>query len=142
MSATKTTTICAAGALALLLGAAATSRAAADPVMRQIDENTVSITDFRGKPPFRRRIVKIDDLSSAEFARFEEITTEAAADESRIGERVTVVDYRGKPPFKRRSVEIDEANVAEFARFEEVTEEPEQRSRRRGPPGKGLLLRR
>jgi hypothetical protein len=132
---------CAASAVALLLGAVAANHAAADPVMRQIDENTVSITDYRGKPPFRRRIVKMDDLSSAEFARFEEITTEAALDSDRIGEKMQVVDYRGKPPFKRRSVEIDDSNVAEFARFEEQTE-PAQRLRRRGPPGKGLPMRR
>jgi hypothetical protein len=129
-------------AATLFFGSLAASKAAADPVMRQIDENTVSITDYKGKPPFRRRIVNIDDLSASEFARFEELGSEVAVDRSRIGETVTVVDYRGKPPFRRSVVEIDESNVVEFARFEEVTEDAEDRPRRRGAPGKGFPVRR
>lgn len=125
----------------LLLGSIAASKAAADPVYRQIDENTVSITDFSGKPPFRRRIVKIDDLTAAEFARFEEVAGDIAVDGSRIGQTVTVVDFRGKPPFRRSTVQIDEDNLAEFARFEEVTETADK-PRRRGPPNKGFPFRR
>ena len=128
-------------AATLIVGAFGAHSAAADPVIRQIDENRVSITDFRGKPPFRRRIVDIGDLSPAEFARFETLATDAAVDESRIGHRVKVVDFRGKPPFKRRTVEIDASNTAEFARFEEL-DVREERPRRSGPPGKGVLTRR
>jgi hypothetical protein len=128
-------------AATLFLGSLAASSTKADPVIRQIDENTVSITDFSGKPPFRRRTVKIDDLSVAEFARFEELSSEVAVDSSRIGETVTVVDFRGKPPFRRSVVQIDEANVAEFARFEEVPD-AQDRPRRRGAPGKNFPVRR
>lgn len=130
----KSAIACAAG---LIIGSAAAGPAVADPVMRQIDENRVSITDFNGKPPFRRRIVDIADLTEAEFARFEEIAAEPAIAEDRIGTTVRVVDFEGKPPFRRKVVEIDETNVTEFARFEEV-EEPAERPRRRGAPGKGF----
>jgi hypothetical protein len=119
----RTIQSCALGVLATVgLGALSVSDAVAEKVIRQIDENTVSITNFSGKPPFQRRIVAIDNLSAAEFARFEEMRAEPAVDASRIGETITVVDYRGKPPFSRRVVEIDETNAVEFARFEEVTE--------------------
>lgn len=109
-------------ATALALGVLAAPSADSSESMRRIGNDKVMITDFSGKPPFRRRTVDIDDLSTAEFARFEEIRNPPAVDETRIGQRITAVDFRGKPPFRRRVVEIDESNVTEFARFEEVTE--------------------
>jgi hypothetical protein len=121
--------------VAALLGASLwTDPTLAGPVIRQIDEERVRVVDYSGKPPFRRQIVRIDELNAAQFARFEETAREASIDRSRLGERVRVVNYRGKPPFQRRTVTIDESNVAQFARFEETIER--QPPRRRGPFGK------
>ena len=119
------------GVAAAALGAVLMAcTAAADVSMRQLDADRVMITDFKGKPPFKRRIVAIDDLSPTEFARFEAITAEPVIDTARIGQRVQVVDFRGKPPFKRQTVEIDASNASTFARFEEtpaVEKRPAQR---------------
>src|SRR5690606_34377512 len=105
--------------------------------------NRVMITDFSGKPPFKRRVVSVDTLSATELARFEEAVGAASTvDEGRIGERVTVVDFRGRPPFKRKTIEIDAANVTELARFEEVSEERAEAPRRPRAPGKTYPVRR
>jgi hypothetical protein len=98
----------------LVIAGLAAPAAVADTSMRQIDEDTVLITDFHGKPPYQRRYVQVDDLSVVQFARFEEMNP--AADHSRIGDKITVVEHRGRPPFKRTIVEIDESNVTEFGR--------------------------
>jgi hypothetical protein len=110
---------------ALALGVATPLVAAGDTVVKQIDANSVLVVDYSGRPPFKRRVVALDDLSVTELARFEEVT-EPVVDTSRLGEKITVVDYRGKPPFKRRVEEIDASNAAEFARFEETTEVDER----------------
>jgi hypothetical protein len=94
----------------------------------------VWVTDYSGKPPFKRRAV-----SAAEFARFEETKNATrTATLPTVGERLHVVDTRaGRPPFKRQIVDIDASNAAEFARFEEVKPAGDER-RRFGPPGKGF----
>lgn len=92
----------------------------------------VWVTDYSGRPPFKRRSV-----TAAEFARFEEAK---AVDLPVVGERLRVVSYQGRPPFRRQLVEIDANNVAEFARFEEVKPASDER-RRFGPPGKGFRRR-
>ena len=112
---------------ALLVAGSAT----ADVNIRQLDADRVMVTDFSGKPPFKRRIVAIADLSPTEFARFEAVTQEPAIDTARIGQRVQVVDFRGKPPFKRQTVEIDASNASTFARFEEVSEGERSPAQRR-----------
>jgi hypothetical protein len=124
------------------LAAGAASTALADQSIRQLDGDRVMITDFSGKPPFKRRIVAVDDLSPAEFARFEAVTAEPTLDRGRIGQRVTLVDFRGKPPFRRSVVEIDETNVAAFARFEEAEQTEARRPARTRAPGKGFPARR
>src|SRR5690606_21969764 len=105
------------GAAALI---AAAGTATASDAVTGLKDGRLMITEFGGHPPFKRRVVSRNELSTTELARFEEVG--GAADQDRIGERVTVVDFRGKPPFKRRVVEIDASNVTELARFEPVSE--------------------
>lgn len=95
------------------------------------------VTDYAGKPPFKRRAV-----SAVEFARFEEAkNAKRTATLPTVGERLHVVDTRkGRPPFKRQIVDIDASNAAEFARFEEVKPAGDER-RRSGAPGKGFWRR-
>jgi hypothetical protein len=104
--------------------------AQAEPNMRRLDDDRVMITEFKGKPPFKRRIVKIDQLSPTEFARFEALRPDSAIDSSRVGERVRTVDFRGKPPFRRQTVKIDASNASEFARFEETDQTVEPATRK------------
>lgn len=121
----RTATVCLSG---VLLGAWAAT-AAAQQAPAETGADKVWVTDFSGRPPFKRRAV-----SAAEFARFEETRS---ATLPVVGERLRVVDTRGRPPFRRQVVVIDADNVAEFARFEE--EKPATKERRRfGPPGKGF----
>jgi hypothetical protein len=89
------------------------------------------ITDFHGRPPFKRQRVSSSDLAS--LARFEETVTEPYTG------RVRVTDYRGRPPFRRKALPIDE--VADLARFEEASASSEIRPTRRGPPGKQMSRR-
>ena len=77
------------------------------------------VTDARGRPPFRRARVSAE----AEFSRFEETD----------GVAVRRARHTGRPPFNRHAGDDDAASAAEFSRFEEASE---QRTRRRGPPGK------
>jgi hypothetical protein len=126
----RATTAALAAALVGLWGNTAAN--AADDTAASADK--VWVTDYSGKPPFKRRAV-----SAAEFARFEE-TKNATRTTTlpTVGERLHVVDTRvGRPPFKRQIVDIDESNATEFARFEEVKPAGEQR-RRFGAPGKGF----
>lgn len=92
-------------------------------------QETRVVTEFRGSPPFKRRVVSGHDM----VAESEADTTEPAADEAESNERVLVVDRRGAPPYKRRFVDEAELEVAEFARFEETSD---AKPTRRGPPGK------
>ena len=108
--------------LAIMLGAFALLAAApvivsASESLAPLTGDRVMITEFNGKPPFKRRIVSADTLPATELARFEP-QSERAAGEGRRVERVRVVDWRGKPPFKRSIVEVDTADVTELARFE------------------------
>lgn len=114
----------------------ATNDASADPVIRQIDDDRVSIVDYRGSPPFRRRIVRLDSLSAAERARVVPLPSgrDSNSDSAPGGELVRVVDFRGAPPFRRSAVRVEESTV-ELARFEEVLERDRPR-RTRGPFGK------
>lgn len=100
---------------------------AADGRAEVAPAETIIVTDFRGKPPFRRNVVRVEE--AADFARFEERTR---------AENVWVVDSRGRPPFKRSLVSADE--IADIARFEESKTEATGKAPRRGPPGK--LVRR
>lgn len=79
--------------------------------------------DFAGKPPFKRRLVRVEDVAESV------VRTQAAV-------RATGVAVRGRPPFRRQlTVPQTERNDIVFARLEE-TAASDQRQRRRGPPGK------
>ena len=128
------------GAAALLAATAGTATAAES--VTALKDGRVMITDFSGKPPFKRRVLSPDDLATTELARFEEVDGADAANQGLIGEQVRVVDFRGKPPFKRRVVEIDASNVTELARFEPVSGERADAPARPRFPGKPFPLRR
>lgn len=121
-----------AAAIAMTVGSAAQ----AGTHVRMLDAERAVVTDFTGKPPFQRKVVKVKDLSATEFARFEELRTAAAVDRSRVGKRVLVTDFSGKPPFNRKWVTVTEENATEFARFEEEKTSPAKR--RLGPPASGF----
>lgn len=116
---------------AALLGFWGNAATAADNTAGAAAEK-IWVTDYSGKPPFKRRAV-----SAAEFARFEETKPARTATLPTVGERLHVVEARGRPPFRRQVVDIDANNAAEFARFEEVKPAGDER-RRFGPPGKGF----
>ncbi len=119
--------------LAAVFAVPATTVWAADEAAPTAADNDVLVTEFRGRPPFKRQLLSSDEV--AELARFEESAPAAGA-----GETVRVADFRGKPPFKREVLSAEE--YVELARFEETSssEESDQR-RRRGPPGKIISRR-
>ena len=84
------------------------------------------VTEFRGRPPFKRELLSSEEV--AELARFEDTTARPT------GESIRVADFRGRPPFKRETLSAEE--VADLARFEETSSSDDSRPRRRGPPGK------
>lgn len=93
------------------------------------------VTDFRGKPPFKRTLQSADE-ADATIARLEEVEA------PEVGDRV--VEFRGKPPHRRSVVTESDVESATFARLEELAEEPAGKTlrKRAGPPGKtGRTLR-
>lgn len=91
----------------------------------------VMVTDFRGRPPFKRQRVSNEEL--ADLARFEETSAQPTSGQERV------VSYRGRPPFRRQILAAEE--LADLARFEEVSADSETRRIRRGPPGKQIWRR-
>ena len=90
------------------------------------DDEKVVVTDFSGKPPFKRQVVTGGD----EMATAKRDAVDAADSDT---DRVQVVELRGAPPFKRQMVSVEELESAEFARLET---DGEASDARRGPPGK------
>lgn len=127
--------ILAAALIALLMPFAG---AQAGTVVRELDETTLLVTEFRGKPPHKRFIVNADN--TAAFARYQEIMDQPA-------QRLFAGVFGGGAPGKsiqrvRRAPDADaseQVQRVEFARFEE-TEADDKATRRfwRGAPGKGL----
>lgn len=76
------------------------------------------VTDFSGKPPFKRRI---EMLPAVEIAEVEVITSEP------VWVDVKTVDFKGKPPFKRRVERLQQTEIME------VEIEAEEESVQRGP---------
>lgn len=109
----------------------AASLSAAEDSDAQVVSNDILVTEFRGRPPYKRQRVASSEVT--ELARFEETTSVSAES------RVQVVDFRGRPPYKREFVSSDE--VADLARFEETGAASDEvisddKPIRRGPPGK------
>ena len=113
-------------ALLALTAGSATALFAADDATPAAQDSDRLVTEFRGRPPFKRQVMSSDEI--VELARFEE----SASSDSVEGR--WVIDYSGKPPYKREFVSADE--IVELARFEEADSTSAQRSTRRGPPGK------
>lgn len=115
----------------LITAAAVLAAAVSLPATATAGDTTAAkarvVTDFRGAPPFKRRIVAAEDMAPKDTTR------EAKPASADANERVLVVERRGAPPYKRRFVEQDQVEVAEFARFEETAD---AKPTRRGPPGK------
>ena len=105
---------------------AAPSVWAADDTSTAAQSGDRLVTEYRGRPPFKRRFLSSDEVAT--LARFEETESRPTS------ETVRVTDYRGRPPFKRETVAADE--VADLARFEETSSDSDEASRRRGAPGK------
>jgi len=83
-------------------------------------ENCVTkiTSDFRGRPPFKRRV---ETLSAVDIAQVEV---------KEVGELVEVktVDFKGRPPFKRRSEMLVSVDIAEVEMSaEEETAKPKRR---------------
>lgn len=75
------------------------------------------VTDFRGKPPFKRRIEMVPVVDTAEV---EIVTSEPVLVE------IKTVDYRGKPPFKRRVELLEQTEVMQV----EITSDAESSKKR------------
>lgn len=104
---------------------------AADNVPAGTNSAQVLVTDFNGRPPFKRRFVPSQEV--ADLARFEETGSRPTED------TVRVVNFRGTPPFRRTIA--SGADVADFARFEETASSPKAQRTRMGPPGKSTSRR-
>jgi hypothetical protein len=124
--------------LTALLGlglAASGSAVMAQTVVKQLDADTLRVTQYKGKPPLKRMTVSRSANPEA-FAHYAEL-----------------IDYNPQPlfsvarsgapgkslPSSSRRVSGDPQEVAEFARFEE-TQEPARNENRiwRGAPGKSI----
>lgn len=112
--------------------------AQAGTVVRELDETTLLVTEFRGKPPHKRFIVTADD--AAAFARYQEIMDQP---QRRYFAGLFGGGAPGKSIHRPRRVGNTDASEqieqVEFARFEETTEAADKPTRRfwRGAPGKG-----
>jgi len=89
---------------------------------QECTENCVStwVTDFSGKPPFKRTLVQ---MPVVEVAEVEVVESEPVFVE------VKTVDFKGKPPFKRRVETLEQVEVLEV----EVVSEDDSEETRRGP---------
>lgn len=95
-------------------------------------ENCVSkiVTDFSGKPPFKR---KIEVLPVVEVAEVE------ISDSEPVWVNVKTVDFRGKPPFKRKVEQIEQVDIMQV----EITSEDEASEQgRKKSTGNSLFKRR
>jgi hypothetical protein len=96
---------------------------ASNDLYQPLDGDRVRVITRDGKPPFRQRIVRVQDLSPAEFARFEATRSDVTApDGGKVARKVRVVERGGKPPFSQRIDTVTEDDASEFARFEEGNE--------------------
>jgi len=63
---------------------------------------TKLVTDFSGKPPFKRRL---EVLPVVDIAEVEVSTSEP------VWVNVRTVDFKGKPPFKRKTERLEQADI-------------------------------
>ncbi len=81
------------------------------------------VTDFSGKPPFKRRVelVPVVDIAQVEIVTSE---PEYVA--------VKTVDYKGKPPFKRRVELLEKTDIMQAELVEEADGADEPRKKGTG----------
>ncbi|MDC8830785.1 hypothetical protein [Alteromonas gilva] len=84
--------------------------------------NTVTVVERSGKPPFKRRFTEV---KSVDVAQFETVSTENC-------ENVKTVVMRGKPPYKRTTECVGVVDVAQF----EITNDSPQTDFSGRPPFK------
>lgn len=109
--------------------------AAAQTVVKQLDADTLRVTQYKGKPPLKR------------------ITVSRSANPEAFAHYAALIDYNPRPlfsvarsgapgkslPGSRQRISGDPQEVAEFARFEETQEPARNESRNwRGAPGKSI----
>jgi len=82
-------------------------------------ENCVTklVTDFSGRPPFKRRI---EVLPAVDIAEVEIVTSEP------VWVEVRTVDFKGKPPFKRKMERLEQSEVMQV----EITDDAEASEKR------------
>ena len=107
----------------------------AQTVVKQLDTDTLRVTQYKGKPPLKRITVNRAN-NPATFAHYAELIDYNP-------QPLFAVERRGAPgkslPNSSRRVSGDVQEVAEFARFEESQEPARIESRQwRGAPGKGI----
>lgn len=111
----------------------------AKTVVKQIDNETLQVVNYRGKPPFQRRIINLNDDNAVEFARFEErVETSPKTHTSTV--RKTGPKGKGAA-YARRNVSSQSREAVEFSRFEETDSQAVKSHRMwRGAPGKSRRL--
>lgn len=86
-------------------------------------ENCVTkfVTDFSGKPPFKRRL---EVLPAVDIAEVEIVTSEP------VFVDVKTVDFKGKPPFKRKVERLEQTEImqVEIASDAESSEKSPRKS--------------
>lgn len=109
-----------------------TTGLSAQTVVGETADGDLRIVDYRGKPPFARKIVS--EENSAEFARFEALddTVLVATGTSRR----SGAPGKSLPAQRARIERVNEADISQFARFEESDAAGSTRMWR-GAPGKG-----
>jgi len=123
--------------LSALLGLSLTSAGTtlmAQTVVKQLDADTLRVTQYKGKPPLKRLTVSRAD-NPASFAHYAELIDYNP-------QPLFAVERRGAPgksmPGSSRRVSGDAQEIAEFARFEESQESQADSRLWRGAPGKGI----
>ena len=114
--------------------------AAAAPKVQRVDSETLLLTDFSGKPPFRRQY--IDQQANPElYAHYAQRVDLRA-------QPLMAVESRGAPgkirPRLLQRISSDALEIAEFARFEETDDAGAANNNARrwsGAPGKGRRAR-
>ena len=90
---------------------------------------TKVVTNFRGKPPFKRTI---ETLSVVEIAEVEIVVSEP------VFVNVRAVDFRGKPPFKRKTERLEQTEVMQV---EIITDDESSDKRPKKTTGNSIFKR-
>lgn len=123
----------------LAMSVVAIPAVSAQTIVKQIDDDTLQVIDYRGKPPFKRQIISLSDTNAAEFARFEERVETSPKPFSGTARRA---GPQGKSvPYARQGVSGQPEEIAEFSRFEETDGQAAKSHRLwHGAPGKSRRL--